>query len=121
MSVFPKPYADLVARLRVTTGFVMVAAFAWLSQPTFIADLGTAGLRGRSAAAGLGHRTLGKEYPAGRNRSIRLRPKSAVPGNCAGGGGIGHCLASMAVGGAVRGGVPFNLPAGDRARRAAPS
>ena len=33
MSVFPKPYADLVARLRVTCGFVLVVAFAWLSQP----------------------------------------------------------------------------------------
>ena len=34
MSVFPKPYADLVARLRVTFGFIMVAAFAWFSRPT---------------------------------------------------------------------------------------
>jgi protein-S-isoprenylcysteine O-methyltransferase Ste14 len=33
MSVFPKPYADLVARLRVTSGFVLVLAFAWLSHP----------------------------------------------------------------------------------------
>jgi protein-S-isoprenylcysteine O-methyltransferase Ste14 len=33
MSVFPKPYADLVARLRVTGGFIMVAAFAWFSRP----------------------------------------------------------------------------------------
>ncbi len=33
MSLFPKPYADLVARLRVTCGFVMVAAFAWFSRP----------------------------------------------------------------------------------------
>lgn len=33
MSVFPKPYADLVARLRVTCGFILVAAFAWLSKP----------------------------------------------------------------------------------------
>ena len=33
MSVFPKPYADRVARLRVTTGFILVAAFAWLSKP----------------------------------------------------------------------------------------
>lgn len=33
MSVFPKPYADLVARLRVTCGFIMVAAFAWFSRP----------------------------------------------------------------------------------------
>jgi protein-S-isoprenylcysteine O-methyltransferase Ste14 len=33
MSVFPKPYADAVARLRVTCGFIMVAAFAWFSHP----------------------------------------------------------------------------------------
>jgi len=31
---FPKPYADAVARLRVTAGFVMVAAFAIFSHPT---------------------------------------------------------------------------------------
>ena len=31
---FPKAYADRVARLRVTAGFVMVAAFAVISQPT---------------------------------------------------------------------------------------
>jgi len=33
MSVFPKPYADLVARLRVAGGFVLVVAFAWFSLP----------------------------------------------------------------------------------------
>ena len=33
MSLFPKPYADRVARLRVATGFVLVAAFAWFSHP----------------------------------------------------------------------------------------
>jgi protein-S-isoprenylcysteine O-methyltransferase Ste14 len=33
MSVFPKPYADLVARLRVTSGFILVVAFAWFSHP----------------------------------------------------------------------------------------
>ncbi len=33
MSLFPKPYADAVARLRVTSGFVLVAAFAWFAQP----------------------------------------------------------------------------------------
>jgi len=33
MSFFPKPYADRVARLRVATGFVLVAAFAWFSRP----------------------------------------------------------------------------------------
>lgn len=30
---FPKRYADAVARLRVTAGFVMAAAFAWFSHP----------------------------------------------------------------------------------------
>jgi protein-S-isoprenylcysteine O-methyltransferase Ste14 len=31
---FPKRYADLVARLRVPGGFVLAAAFLWLSAPT---------------------------------------------------------------------------------------
>ena len=31
---FPKPYADAVAKLRVPCGFVLVAAFVWLSAPT---------------------------------------------------------------------------------------
>jgi len=30
---FPKPYADSVARLRVPSGFLLVAAFAWFSHP----------------------------------------------------------------------------------------
>jgi protein-S-isoprenylcysteine O-methyltransferase Ste14 len=31
---FPKRYADFVQRLRVASGFVLLIAFAWLSQPT---------------------------------------------------------------------------------------
>jgi protein-S-isoprenylcysteine O-methyltransferase Ste14 len=31
---FPKPYADFVARLRVPSGFLLLIAFAWLSDPT---------------------------------------------------------------------------------------
>ena len=31
---FPKPYADVVAKLRVPFGFVLVAAFVWLSAPS---------------------------------------------------------------------------------------
>lgn len=31
---FPKPYADFVARLRVPAGFILVAAFAWFSNPS---------------------------------------------------------------------------------------
>ena len=34
MSIFPKRYADRVARLRVTFGFILIAAFIWLSHPT---------------------------------------------------------------------------------------
>lgn len=57
MGVFPKPYADLVQRLRVTAGFVMVAAFAWLSQPslrslTFGLPVSAAGLLLRAWATG---------------------------------------------------------------------
>jgi len=32
---FPKPYADRVAKLRVPGGFALVAAFLWLSNPTW--------------------------------------------------------------------------------------
>lgn len=31
---FPKPYADAVAKLRVPGGFVLIAAFLWLSKPS---------------------------------------------------------------------------------------
>jgi protein-S-isoprenylcysteine O-methyltransferase Ste14 len=34
MIQFPKPYADRVARLRVPSGFLIVAAFAWFSHPS---------------------------------------------------------------------------------------
>jgi protein-S-isoprenylcysteine O-methyltransferase Ste14 len=33
MFSFPKPYADAVALLRVPAGFLMLAAFVWLSRP----------------------------------------------------------------------------------------
>jgi len=36
---FPKPYADQVARLRVSSGFVLVAMFAWLSRPNGVSML----------------------------------------------------------------------------------
>lgn len=54
---FRKSYADRVARLRVTAGFVMVAAFAWLSHPTLLSlalglPLSACGLALRAWAAG---------------------------------------------------------------------
>jgi protein-S-isoprenylcysteine O-methyltransferase Ste14 len=32
---FPKPYADAVAKLRVPSGFLIVAVFAWFSNPSW--------------------------------------------------------------------------------------
>jgi protein-S-isoprenylcysteine O-methyltransferase Ste14 len=54
---FPKPYADVVARLRVPSGFLLVAVFAWFSRPTTDSlmlgvPLAIAGLALRAWAAG---------------------------------------------------------------------
>ena len=54
---FPKPYADFVARLRVPTGFLLVAAFLWFSQPSAWSlavglPVSVAGLALRAWAAG---------------------------------------------------------------------
>ena len=55
--LFPKPYADAVAKLRVPSGFLLVIAFAWLAQPTlrslaFGVPLSVIGLWLRGWAAG---------------------------------------------------------------------
>jgi protein-S-isoprenylcysteine O-methyltransferase Ste14 len=57
MPIFPKPYADLVQRLRVPAGLVLAAAFVWLAQPvlpTLLLGLpvSLAGLALRAWAAG---------------------------------------------------------------------
>jgi protein-S-isoprenylcysteine O-methyltransferase Ste14 len=54
---FPKHYADVVQRLRVPLGFVLVGAFAWLAAPTpgsLVAGLPVAlvGVAARAWAAG---------------------------------------------------------------------
>lgn len=54
---FPKPYADAVAKLRVPGGFVLVAAFLWLSEPSTSSlavglPISIAGLAIRGWAAG---------------------------------------------------------------------
>ena len=54
---FPKPYADAVARLRVPIGFLLVAAFLWLADPTSASlayglPLAALGLALRAWAAG---------------------------------------------------------------------
>ncbi len=57
MAAFPKRYADAVARLRVPSGFILVAAFAWFSHPSWLSLLigvpvSAAGLWIRAWAAG---------------------------------------------------------------------
>src|SRR4051812_16978272 len=67
---FPKKYADTVAKLRVPFGFALVAAFLWLSQPTWgslvygllISLLGLA-LRGWAAGHLEKNRTLAESGP----------------------------------------------------------
>jgi protein-S-isoprenylcysteine O-methyltransferase Ste14 len=54
---FPKPYADVVAKLRVVAGFIMVAAFLYFSAPTIDSlmigvPIAIAGLALRAWAAG---------------------------------------------------------------------
>ncbi len=54
---FPKAYADQVAKLRVFFGFLLVAAFVWLSEPTAMSlavglPVSIAGLALRAWAAG---------------------------------------------------------------------
>jgi protein-S-isoprenylcysteine O-methyltransferase Ste14 len=54
---FPKAYADRVAKLRVPCGFVLVAAFLWLSQPSWTSlivglPVSLIGLATRAWAAG---------------------------------------------------------------------
>jgi protein-S-isoprenylcysteine O-methyltransferase Ste14 len=55
--LFPKKYADIVQRLRVASGFLLLLAFAWLSNPTSHSILvgvpiSLAGLAIRAWAAG---------------------------------------------------------------------
>lgn len=54
---FPKPYADFAQRLRVPGGFALIAAFAWLSNPSVAAmavgvPIAVSGLLLRAWAAG---------------------------------------------------------------------
>src|ERR1039457_7270465 len=57
MTLFPKPYADAVARLRVPGGILIVIVFAWFSSPTpqsmdIVVPLSLLGLALRAWAAG---------------------------------------------------------------------
>jgi protein-S-isoprenylcysteine O-methyltransferase Ste14 len=66
--LFPKPYADAVAKLRVPSGFLLVAAFAWLATPNLRSlsigvPVSIAGLLLRAWAAG--HLAKNRELATG--------------------------------------------------------
>ena len=57
MPIFPKPYADLVQKLRVPIGLVVAAGFGWFAHPTTLSllaglPLAASGLALRAWAAG---------------------------------------------------------------------
>jgi protein-S-isoprenylcysteine O-methyltransferase Ste14 len=73
---FPKPYADVVAKLRVPFGFVMAAALLWFSDPdgaslAFGIPVSALGLALRAWAAGhlQKNRTLAQSGPYARVRN----------------------------------------------------
>jgi protein-S-isoprenylcysteine O-methyltransferase Ste14 len=69
-SIFPKPYADFVARLRVPAGFALVAAFAWFSRP----DAGSLAAGAPVAAAGLALRAWAAGHLAKNERLATSGP-----------------------------------------------
>ena len=108
---FPKPYADAVAKLRVPGGFLMVAAFLWLSAPTWTSlawglPVSALGLALRAWAAGHleKNRSLAESGPYAYVRN------PLYIGTLDRGGGIRHRFAALGAGSALRGSVPVDLP-----------
>ena len=105
--LFPKPYADFVARLRVSTGFVLVAAFAWFSNPDSRSlAWGFPVALARPRVARLGRRPPGQEPGPGHRRSIRVCAQSALSRDAAGGRGPGDRIAQRRPRHIVRSGFP---------------
>jgi len=110
---FPKPYADQVAKLRVPGGFVLVAAFIWLSQPTPVSlawglPLSILGLALRAWAAG----HLEKNSTLAERRTVRAHEESLYVGTLTVAAGFGGCVPEVGVGNSVRGGFSIDLFAG---------
>ena len=108
---FPKPYADAVAKLRVPGGFLMVAAFLWLSAPTWTSlalglPVSVLGLALRAWAAGHleKNRTLAESGPYAYVRNPLYIGTLAVA--------AGFVIASRRweLGSALRRRVPVDLP-----------
>ena len=100
---FPKPYADAVAKLRVPGGFILVAAFLWLSAPSpFSLAIGMPvsilGLALRAWAAG----HLEKNTTLADEGAVCLRSQSFIYRDADYGRGTGDRIAPVGVGRAVR-------------------
>ena len=118
---FPKPYADRVAKLRVPGGFILVAAFLWLSAPSlFSLELGLPvsilGLALRAWAAG--HLEKIRRLPT-EGRTPCTQP--FVYWDAFNRGGTGDRVAPLGIGRPVRDSLPADLSSRGRARRTAPS
>ncbi len=79
---FPKPYADAVARLRVPCGFVLLVAFALLSQPSIESiEIGLPIAVSGLVTARLGGWPSGEESKPRNQRPLFLHPQSALCGH----------------------------------------
>ena len=122
MLQFPKPYADRVARLRVPSGFLLVAVFAWFSRPTpqslaYGLPVSLLGLAIRAWAARLSR----EESATGHRRPLRPHPQSALYRNPAGSRRSGHRVPQRWPWRFVRVRFHFRLHACDPVGRTAPA
>ncbi len=122
MMLFPKPYADAVARLRVPSGFLIVIVFAWFSSPTPLSmAVGVPVSAARTRPARMGGRVPGEESGAGDRRAVCVHTESAVYRHAAGGGRAGDRVAKSWPGFAVRRCISAGVSSGDPERGAAPA
>ena len=68
MPIFPKPYADLVQKLRVPIGLVVAAGFGWFAHPTTL-----------SLLAGLPLQPPNSGHDSCRCQPVCLPPQPAPP------------------------------------------
>ena len=109
MIAFPKRYADFVARLRVPSGFLIVAVFAWFSHPS----AGSLALGLPVPLLGLGVARLGGrmpgQEPARPRAALCLYAQPALHRNAAGGRGSGDSGPEPRPGHPFRGRLPDGL------------
>jgi hypothetical protein len=114
---FPKPYADVVARLRVPSGFLIVAVFAWFSHPTALSleiglPISVLGLALRAWAAGC----LAKNRELATGGPYAYTRNPLYLGTLVVAAGLSIAARSPGTGRAVRRRLFLRLPAGDPER-----